>query len=307
MTPAVKEWRHLLLMTAIIAALPLLIYPHSLGLGFHLGMVWYIVIELAYFFAMFRLLNPKSNNRSALMAVPAVFVGRLLMSAAFFLLLLVMGSVKPAVAITGAFGGYRPALILFSLTAPVVYNSLVNYLLPRLEAAPGTPRTRPRVTGRSMQREPLAPKQIPEQAAPEFFDHSFDAAVRHVGLYSGVTSALLIDSDGLPVAQFSRELTDVDMWAGLALKIIDQFEETLLKADVSGADRVEFVAGDRRFSMMRVEGMWLLVIAVAATDDLEKIRMQQAADMIAKHYHDKYSSLQISQTERSYARSTVGA
>lgn len=307
MTPAVKEWRHLSLMTAIIAALPLLIYPHSLGLGFRLGMVWYIIIELAYFFAMFRLLNPKSNNRSAFMAVPAVFVGRLLMSAAFFLLLLVMGSAQPAAAVAGAFGGYRPALILFSLTAPVVYNSLVKYLLPRLETPPRASRIRPRDTGRIIQREPLSAKIVPEQPAPEYFDHSFDAAVRHVGLYSGVTNALLIDSDGLLVAQFSRELTDAEMWGALTLKIIEQFEEILLKADVSGSDRVEFVAGDRRFSMMRVEEMWLLVIAVAATDDLEKIRMQQAVDMIAKHYHDKFSNLQISQTERSYARSTVGA
>jgi predicted regulator of Ras-like GTPase activity (Roadblock/LC7/MglB family) len=307
MVPTVKEWRHLLLIGAIIAVLPLLTYPNSLGLNFQLGMVWYIILELIYFYAMFRLLNPDYGNRPAVLAMLFSFVGRLSISAVFMLLLMILGSVKPAIALSSAFGGYKPALLLFSLTAPVILNSIIKVFLSQSERT----RRRPQRVSRTPVSSPRPfremSKPAPERSEPEFFDLSFAGAVRHVGGYSGVISSLLIDEDGLLIAEFSRDHEDGEMWAGLAVKIVAEISNNLDRAGLDGADWLEFAAGDKRINLLRVQDMWLMSISHAATDELEKIRMQQAAEMVGKHYRERYFNLQISKTENSYAGSTVGA
>jgi predicted regulator of Ras-like GTPase activity (Roadblock/LC7/MglB family) len=308
MVPVVKEWRHVLLMTAILAALPLLVYPNSIGLNIRLGMVWYFILEMIYFYTMFRLLNPRGDNRTAMLAAPMSFIGRLLMSTAFFVLLLILGSVKLGSALAGAFGSYKPALLLFSLTAPVVYNGTIKLLVAEFQPKPRRARPAQReviITGSG---EEPAQKRKPETpAVNEHFDFSFDAAVRHVGQYSGVSTALLVDQEGLLVAQYSRNHEDVEMWAALTLEIVGQFTATMAAAGAGEMKWMDFCVGERRFNMMRIEDLWLLSIAVAATDELEKIRMQQAAEMISKRYNERYSNLHISEMEKEYAGSTVGA
>lgn len=308
MVPVVKEWRHVLLMTAILAALPLLVYPNSIGLNIRLGMAWYIILEMVYFYTMFRLLNPRGNNRMAMLAAPMAFIGRLLMSTAFFALLLILGSVKPATALAGAFGAYKPALLLFSLTAPVIYNGTIKLMLAEFQPRPRRARPARREVVITSAFQEAVPKRQPETPAQsEYFDYSFDAAVRHVGQYSGVNTALLVDQDGLLVAQFSSDHEDAELWAALTLEIVEQFTATVAMAESGEMKWMEFCVGDKRFNLMRVENLWLLSIAVAATDELEKIRMQQAAEMISKRYNERYSNLHISEMEKEYAGSTVGA
>jgi predicted regulator of Ras-like GTPase activity (Roadblock/LC7/MglB family) len=271
-------------------------------------MLWYIVLELIYFYAVYRLLNPGAANRTAILAALTAFIGRLLLSTMFLVLLLVLGSEKPSIALSSAFGGYKPALLLFSLTAPVACNSIINALLQE-SAKTGRRSRRSRWEQRNAavaENRPIV-RSTDSPVQTDFFNYTFEGAVRHVGGYSGVLAAFLIDQDGLLVAQFSRSDEDGDVWSGLALKLVSEFEETLLKAGLANPNWIEFAVAQKRFYLLRVKGMWLLSVALATTDELERIRMQQAAEMIAKYCQERYCNLHISETERSYAGSTVGA
>jgi predicted regulator of Ras-like GTPase activity (Roadblock/LC7/MglB family) len=313
MALASKEWRHLLLLTAIVAALPLLIFPQTLGLNLKLSFVVYIVVELIYFYFVFRLLNPGSVNTRAVAGMLLSLCGRLLLSAAFWLYLMGFAAVQPGAAFGQAFFFYKPALMLFSLAAPVIFNSAVSLLTANLQA-PRKP-TRPAALRVSrvatspggQPRAATSPRATVSSRESESFGLGFEGAVRHVGEYSGVLCALLIDSEGLPLASFDRNDEDPEMWAGLALKLTDDLRRTLTKVGSDDLNWLEFQYDGKRCHLLPVRDMWLMSIANAAADELEKIRMQQAAAMVNRHHEDKYQSQAQTLTENSYAGSTVGA
>ncbi|MFH2057110.1 MAG: hypothetical protein ABIJ61_14215 [bacterium] len=314
MALASKEWRHLLLLTAIVAALPLLVFPNSLGLNLRLSFAIYIVVELAYFYVVFRLLNPGSDNRSATLGTLLSLAGRLLLSAAFWIYLVLFATVKPGIAFGQAFFSFKPALILFTLTAPVIFNSaiaLVGYGMSRARAR--APR---RSTLHVKSPSSPAPSELrPLESAPlsrpkaesEGFGFGFEAAVRHVGEYSGVLCALLIDQEGLPVASFDRNDEDTELWSALVIEIAAELQVTLARIGSDDLSWLEFAYDGKRCYLLPVHDMWLLSIANAATDELEKIRMQQAAAMVSRYHQDRYQSQSHSLTEHNYAGSTVGA
>jgi len=313
MALATKEWRHLLLLTAIVAALPLLVFPNSLGLNLKLSFAIYIVVELAYFFVVFRLLNRNSDNRAATIGTLLSLSGRLLMSTAFWIYLMIFALVKPGFAFGEAFFNFKPALILFTLTAPVVFNSAVSLLgyakpqhrgrAPRRSSLQvRRPTTPPPSTPRPLGSGPQRPK-----TEPEGFAFGFESAVRHVGEYSGVLCSLLLDHEGLPLASFDRNDEDVELWAALALKVAAELQQNLARVGSDDLNWLEFAYDGKRCYLLPIQDMWLMSIANAATDELEKIRMQQAAAMVSRHHQDRYQSQSHSLTEHSYAGSTVGA
>ncbi|MCK4857909.1 MAG: hypothetical protein KAT58_08080 [candidate division Zixibacteria bacterium] len=313
MTLAGKDWQHLLLVTTIVAALPLLFYPNSLRVDFKLGMGWYIVLEFVYFYILFRLLNPRISGSGIVLFVVCGLWGRLLVSAVFFLFLLLMGSVNATTALADAFIGYKPALLLFSLTAPALYNSTIKLLLP--VQAPTAKMNQQRPLQAVTAARPVAstvtkyddtePRMQLSRLAGGGADDGFEEAVRHVAGYSGVICALVIDRDGLLVARFDRGEEDVERWAGLGLKIVADLADTLKKAGSDDPEWLKFGLAGKRFYLLRAGDMWLLSIATG--DDLEKIRMQQAASMVSKYYQQKYECVLSSEMEKNYAGSTVRA
>jgi len=146
---------------------------------------------------------------------------------------------------------------------------------------------------------------VTERTGSELFDRSFTSAVQHVGGYSGVLCAMLIDADGLPVATWSRGEWDQDLWSALSKKIIDDLLETNIKTGTTPLNTVEYTSGTHRFCLYRAADMWLLSIADVESDELEKIRLHQAAEMIERHCQEKFSNLYSSETGRQYAGSTV--
>lgn len=314
MALATKEWRHLLLLTGIVAALPLLVFPHSLGLNLKLSFALYVILELVYFFVVFRLLNPGSDGKSGAVGMLLSLCGRLLLSATFWIYLMLFDAMRPGLAFGQSFFNYKPGLLLFTLVAPVLYNSAI--VLIASKNTPSRKRVRRPATMRHRETTAVTINELPRPIAPsapravreaEPFGSGFDNAVRHVGEYSGVLCALLIDSEGLPIASFDRHKEDLELWSGLTLKLLEDFQETLAKADADDLNWLEFAYNGKRCYLLPVRDMWLLSIANAAADELEKIRMQQAAVMVQRYYDDRYQSQSQTLTENSYAGSTVGA
>ncbi len=313
MALASKEWRHLLLLTAIVAALPLLIFPQTLGLNLKLSFVVYVVVELVYFYFVFRLLNPGSTNKRAAAGMLLNLCGRLFLSTAFWLYLMGFAAVQPGAAFGQAFFIYKPAMMLFSLTAPILFKSAVSLLTANLQAIrkPARPAalrvTRVATSPGGQPRAATALGAATPRRESESFGLGFEGAVRHVGEYSGVLCALVSDSDGLPLASFDRNDENPEMWAGLALKLADDLSQTLTKVGSDELSWLEFQYDGKRCYLLPVRDMWLMSIANAAADELEKIRMQQAAAMVNRHHQDRYQSQAQILTENSYAGSTVGA
>jgi predicted regulator of Ras-like GTPase activity (Roadblock/LC7/MglB family) len=313
MSSAAKEWRHLILISAIVAAIPLLVYPSSLGVETNMSLAFYVILELIYFAIVFQLLNRGASASTTLSGVIYILIGRLSLSAIFWLFLLALGDVGVAVSFSQAFFTYKPALFLFSLTAPVIYNSVSRILTEqdsdlrtKESARPSQLVIRRTQAGAGLSAN-LSGSMVSPSREPDVFDQTLEGAVRHVGQFSGVISAILIDEDGLPVVSFSRTDEEAEDWAAVALQILTDLKLSLTKIEKGELDRFEFECAGKRCSLLPAANMWLLAIANAAADDLEKIRMQQAAVMISRYYQERYDQAGHLMTESRYEGSTVGA
>ncbi len=310
-----RETRHIALVTFIMAALPMLVFPRTLGFEFEISLFFYVVLELAYFTVVSWVRNSKLETGQKISAAGLYLFGRLLLSFVFFVYLLMMESITAGAAWIAAFSGYKLSLLLFSLTAPFLYGSSIQTIFGggrRGKIRRIRPSTRQIITSDSQRmpsRSSLSGFRPAEPEAPkanqDFLARSFDDAVQHVGDYSGVQCAMLLDGEGLPVAGWSRGQFNPEDWAALARLLIDQVDDTCSRGGAQPVEMLEFRSGQQRFYLYRVNDMWLMSIADAASDELEKIRVHQAAEMITRRCNERYAHVYMTEAGRSYAGSTV--
>jgi predicted regulator of Ras-like GTPase activity (Roadblock/LC7/MglB family) len=316
-----REIRHIALVTLIIAALPMLVFPRSLGFEFEIALFFYVVLELLYFTVVSWVRNAKMEVRARFTAAGFYLIGRLLLSFVLFIYMLMMESIGTGAAWTAAFGSYKPAMLLFSLTTPFLYGATIQSILGHKSRRGKVRRVRPaarQIITSDSQRMPSqaslsgyrpaereAPDTASSSSSQEYLTRSFDDAVQHVGDYSGVLCAMLLDAEGLPVAGWSRGQFNPEDWAALARLLIDQVNDTCSRGGGEQVEMLEFRSGHQRFYLYRVSDMWLMSIADAASDELEKIRVHQAAEMIARRCNERYAHVYMTEAGRSYAGSTV--
>jgi len=58
----------------------------------------------------------------------------------------------------------------------------------------------------------------PAKSADQYFDHTFNEALRHVGEYSGVVAVLLVDDEGLVITCWDPSGEFGEIWAPLSVK-----------------------------------------------------------------------------------------
>ncbi len=99
---------------------------------------------------------------------------------------------------------------------------------------------------------------------------------------------------------------DQEMWGALSRKLVDDVGSTLAaSAAYHNPISLEFRSGNERFNLQRVADMWLVSIADAASDELEKIRVNQAVEMVTRHLQERYKNVYTTEAGRTYAGSTV--
>lgn len=313
MALSVRDTRHIFLVALILAALPMLVYPNQLGFDVGLSTPLYFLCEIAFFIGAAMLLNRDLSIVPGGLSAAIFLAGRLGMSVIFAAYLMLMERVPFGEAFGSALIQFKPAVILFSLTAPFVFGSFSRGILgirnrrftrgnQERKIIDGA--TRPEQAHTTVH-EPALHHPTPARSVNEFFSRSFSDAVAHVGQYSGVHCAMLIDAEGLPVAAWSRGRHDQEMWGALSRKLVDDVGATCGLGGVSQPDSLEFRSGNERFNLQRVADMWLVSIADAASDELEKIRVNQAVEMVTRHLQERYKNVYTTEAGRTYAGSTV--
>lgn len=309
---SIRDTRYVILIALIVASLPMLIYPNTFGVSFQMAIYWYAALELTYYFAVGLILNRRHSVAFTAVAAFLTLIGRGVLSTILLALLMGLEQMPLKDAFANAFETFTPAILLFSVTAPFLFNSTIQSMLPhrgsrkrlrKVDSAPiiytssSTPVIRPPLP------RPAAPTA--DRAPSDVFDHTFQGAVQHVAGYSGVRCSMLIDAEGLPVAHWSRGEWDQELWGAMSRKLLDDILDTNTKTGTMPLNSVEYTSGGHRFCLHRAADMWLLSIADADSDELEKIRLHQAAEMIERYCHEKFGNLYSSETGRQYAGSTV--
>lgn len=120
-------------------------------------------------------------------------------------------------------------------------------------------------------------------------ENKFQSALEYLSEYRGVKGAAILDDEGLVVARIGRKEFEADLVSPLIHLILIQTNLVLNRLNVDAAQAITIRTKTSRITITRVEGLILCVFAESGTDQLLKVRIGQAVDMIRTHLSNSYA------------------
>lgn len=305
--------RAVLLFSLILIAVPMVVFPHRLGLGLGGGSAVNLLYEMVFYGLVLYLFRRDTTLAALSVGIALTLAYRLILGAAFGVALVVMYGLGLSVAFSLGMTKYMPAILLQAVAAPFVLRTV--YLDLSANLASGR-------KGRSSRRMPpptiidaatvttvASPvREIIPAARPEHLSQSaliegnqFDRAVAYLGESGAVRMALLVDQEGLSLAKFIRGDEDVEVWAPLAVMVLNRNRGLIARVDgQDNPDKVDIVTRGVRLLVRRIDRVILLVAAEPNADETIHIRIAQATDMVRKYMSERYSPALFARVEDRY-------
>lgn len=313
-----QDYRHASLMAAIIAVVPLIFYPGSLGLNFKISLFPFLLLEVAYYWVIFGIFLRGASFGNVLVSGIIGLVGRIAIGVVFAFLLMAMHATGLGEAFAAGIYKYKPAMFLQVVSFPFILMPLLKGYMPEKS------RKKARVVIQTADK--IAHDQAKENekprtiiGAPDYKDRKiigvktaaaekpytgFDEALKYVGELSAVRFAILIDSKGLPVSFYGENLSLRNLWSAIGIYAAEKIREALKRAGEFDLEAFELMLDVYRLHMVQVEELYLFVAADKESGETEKVRVAQAANMIRKIYQERYSiKPDVNAREESYVPS----
>jgi len=122
-------------------------------------------------------------------------------------------------------------------------------------------------------------------------ENKLRGAMQYLGEYRGVKSVAVIDNEGLVIDCWNRGGSDAEVYSPLILLLLGQIDVMLNRLGEQQTSMIVIKNKNSWLTINRLEGWTLAVIADSETDDLLRVRIGQAAEMIKNHMNDKYPLL----------------
>ncbi len=298
--------RQTILLTGVLAVLPLLTYPRTFGLGQFNLHPSFILIEWAAYFGLFLLTLPGMTMSQRFLASGSTVVYRLLCATLFAALAALNSDFSWWDTMAVAMWAYPLSVVPHMILAPIVTRSVWGSVFE--ERAP-----RRRTTGFASSQRParaqwtpttigVPPATVSKAETPKHYhplesSPGFDQAVAYVGGYTGVRMCWLVDEEGLTLAFWQKQVyTDgSDFWAPVSVEIVEFDRRCLSVGGKVNPERVEVRTDAGRLIIEAVGEYWLGVLTDRDADELVGVRLSQAREMVVKHLaerHTVYAGLQ---------------
>jgi len=297
MTIRAPEFKKALLLGLVFAALPLFIYPRSFGWsGATEGSTQIFLVEMLYYLIVYQFLFAREHFSNRLRAAGSAFAFRLSLSFVWAVLATGFFDLPAGQALAAGIYGYLPGALMLIAIAPFVLSPVFRFRELR----------RPRSTPTADSFEAIQPRKAQIQSDPQAWtgaeqSPNFEAAVAHVASYSTVEMAMLVDEEGLSVAQAGRGTADTDLWAPVVNLLYDSLIRDLSRTSDNNATRFQVTLTHQRLVVVRVAPFYLAVLFDHNTDELVNVRIAQAVEMVKRYYEQKYRKVaQTATTEVAY-------
>ncbi len=119
-------------------------------------------------------------------------------------------------------------------------------------------------------------------------DDRFQTALKYLDEYRGIKGAVIFDIEGLVVGWIGQEKFDAEFFSALALLMLDQVNNVLIRLNENHSQSVTIRTNDSWITFKVIGSFVLAVNAESNTDKLLKVRIEQAIEMIKTHLKDKY-------------------
>ena len=308
--------------TMIIVAVPFIAFPGRIGNELGSAQAWTVLLEIAYYAATIYLFNRRAVLPHIGMMAGLCLGYRLAAGVLFGLMISMLYSVSVVSGIKLGLYGYLPVMIIQVAGTPYVLRSyLERYAVPRpvLRAPKREPaiKEQPQPTGSisiSRERGIVSESRVFSGGEPEpkrssvtstdtfasnYNDlNAFDRAVKYLGEHGSVFLALVVDNEGLLLANYKRGSLIPEDWAPLALVMYDQNQRLLERSRLGTPEKINVAFQEKRLVITHEARFTVLVLAERQADDTLAIRINQCMEMIRKYVAERYSPKQEVNAER---------
>jgi len=119
-------------------------------------------------------------------------------------------------------------------------------------------------------------------------ENKFQSALEYLFEYHGVKTAMIIDKEGLVIGCLNRDKIDSEKFSALMLLILDQANQLLTRLNELPVYSMVMKNDNSWITIQRVGDLVLVVRAAENTDELLKVRIGQAVDMVNNYVKEKY-------------------
>ncbi len=303
--------RQIILWTGVLAVLPLLLYPKTVGLGhfkFHPAIV---LVEWLIYFVALLFLVPTLKGSQRFIASGMTVVYRLVCALLFAGLAAFNNNYGFQDTASMAMWSYPFTVLLHVFSAPLVLRAIWKIVYaepaPKPRFAMSTSYSTPRPSGSSTTGTvTAAPKLVatrPANSAGRTASHGaapdntpdLDAAVAYVGEYTGIRMCWMVDREGLPLAFWQRQdyTGAVEYWAPTSIEMVRFNQYCLSRGGEVEPQRIEIRSSAGRVILEAVDDFWLGVLTDYEVDDLVGVRLTQARDMMLKYIQRRRHSYAV--------------
>ena len=322
--------RQILLLSLIIVIIPMVVFPERFGLKLAHLTFMSVVYELVFYSVVIFFFNRRGTLLQLARTVGLCFIYRMAIGAVFGLLLTAIYSMNIRISLMLGMTGYLPALYLHVLATPFILNPLHGSIQsPGRRRKVVTPEKTAEIskeTGTTTfavsKDKSFSPTTTPIAHVPELPEkkqsqisevkpsvvlsdtNGFDRATAYIGENSSVQLAVVVDSEGLLLSQFSRGEVVAEDWAPFALIFKENNRQVSQWLGWEAPEKIDLLLNDKKVVVAFDGTINLMVVADRQSDDVLNIRINQGLEIIRKYIAERYGDSRIMNTERSYVSST---
>jgi predicted regulator of Ras-like GTPase activity (Roadblock/LC7/MglB family) len=323
-----RIYQRVLLFSLVALIIPTIAFPENFGTQLAKGSLVHALYELVFYGCMAFLLYRRKVLPELVQFAGICLVYRLGLGAVFGILIAAMYSMDLMVSISLGMSGYLPGILLHIAATPFILRPVAvqffrSQVVPREISTP-TSRVESPDRGRTsiaVSRKRGIALDIPavaavtaEQAATDLAETSqkqaagdrtgFDRAVRYIGEDGSVQLAVVVDQEGLLMANYWRGEVDPESWAPLPLMLYHSNRQVLEYRGMGVPEKLDMIFEDRRIMIACAEGYYLLVVSERHLDDMLPIRVNQAMEIVRKYVTERYGHTPHPNAERIHVSGT---
>jgi predicted regulator of Ras-like GTPase activity (Roadblock/LC7/MglB family) len=292
------EMRGILLVFFFIMVVPLVFFPRDLGLKWGISFILLFAFELAWYMLIFFIMYSKASALKVIFAAVLTWSYRVGLGIGFGLLLMVMFSLPFSSSLELGIYKYTPAFLLQTLMSPFALKSLFGGFMKK---TPGLGQERAgfskKIPGAGF--SPVNPEKAKDRTEGRGLstlekdvkltkEDNPENILRYLREYPGVRAAILVDQEGLVVANESLPDFDFETVASISRCLKEANDQILKKMGGKSAERIGIYTPDLWLSLIQIESFLLMVVSDRHTDELLSVRIQQSIGMIKRFLTGRY-------------------
>jgi predicted regulator of Ras-like GTPase activity (Roadblock/LC7/MglB family) len=297
-----KELRGILLVSLFIVVAPLVFFPKDFGLKLGSSLVLPFALELGWYLLVLFIMFSETTAPRVLLFALLTLAYRIGLGIGFGILLLVMFSLPLSSSLGLGIYRYAPAFLLQALMSPFALKSLFQILTERIkrteeievaetsDAKSAQKTMKPALSDAppESKKESDGTKTVSsEKESRVIGENKLENILRYLREYAGVKAAVLLDHEGLVIAEDSCDF-DPETVASFGRCLQEVNDQMVHKMGQKTAERIGIHTPDLWICLNQIGDLTLLVLSDRRTDELLSVRISQSTGMIRKFLRERY-------------------